>query len=123
MQVHSAAVSKIAVLTLLLGFSQAQGQVAPLNVPKHVAGLDVRTHKFRPGISPDRAAEDASGTAMESEAAIALTAARQMNALLQDKQTRTAAQKKISSKLIYTAPPGLARSGGRAFAGNRRRCG
>jgi hypothetical protein len=41
---------------------------------------------------------------METEAAaIGLSAARQMNSLLEDKQTRTAAQKKISSKLIYTS--------------------
>jgi len=66
-------------------------------------GVDARTQKFRPVISPDLIGVDASGALVKNEAAIGQSAARQINALLQDKQSRTAAQKKISSKLIYTA--------------------
>jgi Subtilase family len=68
----------------------------------HNIGVDVKTHKFRPIISPDRIVADASGAEIKSEAAISPSAALQMNSLFLDKQARTPAQKKISSQLIYT---------------------
>ena len=100
---------KAAVFTLV--FVSALCQPAPisaqvgreLNRRTQTSGVDIRTHKFRPANSPDMIAVDATGAVLKGEAAIGQSAARQINALLRDKQARTPAQKKISSKLIYTA--------------------
>ena len=71
--------------------------------PARGRGTDAITHRFRPAISPDLINLDASGAIVQSEAAIGPSAAQQIHALLLDKQTRTPAQNKISSKLLYTA--------------------
>ena len=102
MHARKAAVCRVAILSLLFQCFQALGQLASLNASRQSPGVDLKTHKFRPVISPDRATVDTSGTITEGEALIRHSAARQIDALLQDKQTRTAAQKKISSKLLYT---------------------
>ena len=66
-------------------------------------GTDAITHRFRPVVSPDLVRLDSSGAIVQSDAAIAVSATQQINALLLDKQVRTPAQRKISSKLLYTA--------------------
>ena len=63
-------------------------------------GVDVKTHKFTPRVPAGAAGQAA---ADHGAGAMSTTAAQQINALLLDKQSRTAAQRKISSKLIYTA--------------------
>ncbi len=104
MQARRAAVFTLVFLSVLFESFQMLAQVArrPTRSLRD-SGADVRTHKFRPVISPDLITLDASGAVVKSEAAIGQSAAQQINALLRDKQARTAAQKKISSKLIYTA--------------------
>jgi hypothetical protein len=104
MEVRRAALLTLVFVGVLFESFPGLAQVAAMpNRSGQDSGVDVRIHKFRPRISPDLAAVDASGAAMKSAAAIGPSAARQMTSLLQDKQSRTAAQKKISSKLIYTA--------------------
>jgi hypothetical protein len=104
MQARRVALLTLVFVGVLFESFPALAQVVPMpNRSGQDSGVDVRTHKFRPRISPDLAAVDASGAAVKSATAIGPSAARQMASLLQDKQSRTAAQKKISSKLIYTA--------------------
>ena len=103
MRASRAVALRISILCLVLELFHAGAQVPPPNTFKKPPGVDVRTHKFRPGISPDRVTTNAVGAETHSEVAIDVTAAGQINALLRDKRTRTAAQKKISSKLIYTS--------------------
>jgi len=104
MQARRAALHTLVFVGVLFESFPALAQVAPMpNRSGQDSGVDVRTHKFRQRISPDLAAVDASGAAVKSATAIGPSAARQVASLLQDKQSRTAAQKKISSKLIYTA--------------------
>ena len=104
MQARKTALLTIVFVGVLFESFPALAQVVPMpNRSGQDSGVDVRTHKFRPRISPDLAAVDASDAAVKSAAAIGPSAARQMTSLLQDKRSRTAAQKKISSKLIYTA--------------------
>lgn len=64
-------------------------------------GVDLTTHKFQPKVSPSRIAP--SGEPATSQSGIGASAAQQINALLVDKAARTPAQKKISSRLIYTS--------------------
>ena len=91
-------------LSVLFESLTASAQVKPRpNRTRAISGMDVTTHKFRPVISPDLITLDASGAERKSAAAISPSAAQQMNSLFIDKQARTAAQKKISSRLIYTA--------------------
>src|SRR5882672_1299393 len=104
MQARRAALLTLLFVGLLSESFSVLAQVSTMpNRSGQDSGVDVRTHKFRPRISPDLAALDASGAAVKNEAAIVQSAAQQINALLREKQSRTAAQKKISSKLIYTA--------------------
>jgi hypothetical protein len=104
MQARRAALLTLVFVGVLFESFPVLAQVAPMpNRSRRDSGVDIRTHKFRPVISPDVTAVDASGAILMSAAAIGPSAARQMASLLQDKQSRTAAQKKISSKLIYTA--------------------
>ena len=104
MQARRAALLTLVFVGVLFECFPVLAQIAPMpNLSGQDSGVDVRAHKFRPRISPDLAALDASGAAVKSEAGIGPSAARQMTSLLRDKQSRTAAQKKISSKLIYTA--------------------
>lgn len=67
------------------------------------AGVDVRTHKFQPKVAHDLTSRQVSENSANGSSAMSPAAARQINALIQDKQTRTPAQRKLSSKLIYTA--------------------
>src|ERR1043166_123676 len=104
MQARRAALLTLVFVGVLFESFPVLAQVAPMpNRSRRDSGVDIRTHKFRPVISPDVTAVDASGAILMSAAAIGPSAARQMASLLQDKQSRTATQKKISSKLIYTA--------------------
>src|SRR6266436_5809672 len=104
METRRAALLTLVFVGVLFESFPALAQVVPMpNRSGQDSGVDVRTHKFRQRISPDLAAVDASGAAVKSATAIGPSAARQVASLLQDKQSRTAAQKKISSKLIYTA--------------------
>ena len=101
MQARRAALRTLVLVGVLFESFPVLAQLAPMpNRSGQDSGVDVRTHKFRPRISPDL---PASGAMLRGEAAIGPSAARQMTSLLRDKQSRTAAQKKISSKLIYTA--------------------
>jgi hypothetical protein len=104
MQARRAALLTLVFVGVLFESFPVLAQIAPMpNLSGQDSGVDVRTHKFRPRISPDLAALDASGAALKGEAAIGQSAAQQINALLREKKARTAAEKKISSKLIYTA--------------------
>jgi hypothetical protein len=104
MQARREVVLTLVFMGVLFESCQVCAQVAHgPNRSRQNSGVDAKTRKFRPVISPDLIALDASGTVVKSEAAIGESAARQINALLRDKQARTPAQKKISSKLIYTA--------------------
>src|SRR6266403_748964 len=103
MEARRAVVFTLVLLSVLFESLHIVAQVAPQPNPSgQKRGVDIKTHKFRPVVSPDLIAVDRSGAA-KSESAIGLSAARQINALLEDQQTRTATQKKISSKLIYTS--------------------
>ncbi len=66
-------------------------------------GVDVLTRKFRPVVSPDVIALDASGMPLPGAAAMSPYAAEQIDALLRDKEARSGPQRKICSKLLYTA--------------------
>src|SRR5260221_3223110 len=91
-------------LSVLFGASVILGQIADRpNSSVRNRGIDVTTHKFRPVVSPDLIAVDASGMSVKGDATISPFAVQQIDALLRDKQARTEAQRKISSKLIYTA--------------------
>jgi Subtilase family len=103
MKTHRAIVVRLVFLEVALVSMQCLGQ-SPSG-QYHTgqnSGVDVRTHMFRPAISPDLSAAAAPVGTTKGTAAMSAAAAGQMNALLQDKQARTAAQRKISSKLIYT---------------------
>ena len=79
-------------------------------------GTDVQLHKFRPNVSPELAAHQANADQTIDANGISRFAAAQMRALEQEKETRTAAQQKIDSNLLYTermlqgrdAAPGVA---------------
>src|SRR5258706_6789970 len=94
----------LVLLGLLFGFAIVLAQPTPRrNSFATTRGTDVALHKFRPAVSPDVIALDAYGMPMPSEAGIGQYAAQEINALLHDKQIRNSPQRKISSKLIYTA--------------------
>src|SRR5258708_26909940 len=103
MPARRAAELMLVFLCFSLGAPKARAQIA--RRPDDSAnrrGVDVTTHKFRPAVSPDLIILDASGMPLQGDAAIGPVAAQQIAALLRDKETRTAPQKKISSQLIYT---------------------
>ncbi|HEX9110160.1 MAG TPA: S8 family serine peptidase [Terriglobales bacterium] len=62
---------------------------------------DLQFHKFQPKVAPERAVSTASTTGTSSNG-ISLTAAQQMQALQQEKSSRTPAQQKIDSNVLYT---------------------
>src|ERR1700689_2201647 len=70
-----------------------------------VAGsvTDLQMHKFQPQEAPERAAESAStGDRTAGANGISHFAANQMRALQQEKDSRTPAQQKIDSNILYT---------------------
>jgi hypothetical protein len=106
MQARKAALLTLVFVGVLFESFPALAQVVPMpNRSGQDSGVDVRTHKFRPRISPDLAAVDASDAAVKSAAAIGPSAARQMTSLLQDKRSRTAALRtKLMQNLIDYFP-------------------
>jgi|SRR5882672_6946669 len=90
-------------LSVLFGTSVVLGQIADRsNFSARNRGIDITTHKFHPVVSPDLIAVDAAGMSVKGDVTISPFAAQQIDFLLRDKQARTATQKKISSKLLYT---------------------
>jgi len=82
----------LAVFVLLAGIPLA-GQTATTT--------DLQFHKFQPKVAPERAIP-AEAKAGGSGNEISVTAAQQMQALQQEKASRTPAQKKVDSNLLYT---------------------
>jgi hypothetical protein len=85
-------------VSLLLIATSLSAQVSKQN-----PGTDLQTHRFQaPGLAnPARGAGSAAASA--KPLAIAPSAMQQMSALLQEKGSRTPAQAKISSRVLYTA--------------------
>lgn len=88
----------LAFLSFTFG-SSAQITTGP-NYSARNRGVDMTTHKFRPVASPvaspDMITLDAAGMSVKGDAVISPSATEQIDALLRDKQARTAAQRKIS---------------------------
>lgn len=74
---------------------------ASLLVGQTPTPTDLQFHKFQPKVAPERAA---SGTQSQATlpGGVSLTAAQQMQALQQEKASRTPAQQKIDSNVLYT---------------------
>ncbi len=62
---------------------------------------DLQFHKFQPKVSPEQAAVGAPSQEMLPNG-ISVTAAQQMQALQQEKYSRTPAQQKVDSNVLYT---------------------
>jgi uncharacterized repeat protein (TIGR01451 family) len=92
------------IITLVAATLLALAVVYPGQVLAQPAqGVDVTTHKFRPAV-PLAEPQPGSAVAGTNDGfSIHPAAVAQINALLQDKESRTPAQRKISSQLIYTA--------------------
>ncbi|HYN16070.1 MAG TPA: S8 family serine peptidase [Terriglobales bacterium] len=88
----------VAAVTLLLVIAAPRDSYAQTG---HGRNNDVITHKFQPRVSPESLAP--AGPPATSKTGIAASALGQIQALQLDKAARTQTQKKISSKLIYTA--------------------
>src|SRR5256885_6713452 len=96
------AAAAVCFIAIVLLAPHGAGQLArSAEQRQHV--VDERTHVFHPVVSPDALALNASGQVIRSSGAMSASAAQQINALVADKAARTPAQRKISSKLIYTA--------------------
>ncbi len=65
------------------------------------AATDVQFHKFQPKVAPDQAVSPGTNQGQTING-MSVTAAQQMQALQQDKASRTPAQRKIDSNIIYT---------------------
>ena len=77
-------------------------QTAPVRVSQtRDNGTDLQFHKFEPKVAPDRAAP-ADTNQGQTVSGISVNAARQMQALQQEKASRTPAQRKIDSNILYT---------------------
>src|ERR1700674_2946750 len=59
-------------------------------------GTDIQLHKFQPRVTPEQASQPAPGQSADD------FTARQIVALEQEKNSRTPAQQKIDSNLLYT---------------------
>lgn len=95
-RVHSSVPRTILLLLLLATFAvSVSGQSA-----KDTA-TDSQFHKFQPKVSPERAALATAGQSAGNDGLSSLTV-QQIVALEQDKGSRTAAQKKIDSNVLYT---------------------
>jgi hypothetical protein len=64
-------------------------------------GTDLLFHKFQPTVAPEQAVSAATNP-QASPSEMSLTATRQIQALLQDKASRTPLQQKIDSNILYT---------------------
>ena len=64
-------------------------------------GADVHFHKFMPAVPPEQSALPVTSQ-IQAPAGISAVAAQQIASLEQDKATRTPAQKKLDSNLLYT---------------------
>ena len=64
-------------------------------------GTDLQFHKFQPRVAPDQAVP-ATANQAQTDNGISVNAAQQMLALQQDKASRTPAQRKIDSNILYT---------------------
>ncbi|MGC2321395.1 MAG: S8 family serine peptidase, partial [Terriglobales bacterium] len=78
-------------------------QTAPVRAPGQTreSVTDLQFHKFEPKVAPDRAAP-ADTNQGQTVSGISVNAARQMQALQQEKASRTPAQRKIDSNILYT---------------------
>src|SRR5215831_10172440 len=65
------------------------------------SAADLQFHKFQPKVAPDRAIPMGANQA-QTDNGMSVFAAQQMTALQQDKASRTPAQQKIDSNIIYT---------------------
>lgn len=65
------------------------------------AATDLQFHKFQPKVAPDQAVSPGTNQG-QTVNGMSVTAAQQMQALQQDKASRTPAQRKIDSNIIYT---------------------
>lgn len=91
---------------LLLGGCSLFAQVAPpsSSSTRAAVGTDLVFHRFRPKVSPEAAAgRRALGGESSALNGISAEAAKQIEALQQEKRNRTAAQLKVDSRLLYTA--------------------
>jgi len=105
-----------AAIQLLLLTALVSG--GPLAAQKAIDSItDLQLHTFHPSVAPDAAAQSATSQDRKIQAnGISLFAARQINALNQEKNSRTPAQRKIDSNVLYTlrmmdgmpAAPGVA---------------
>ena len=91
---------------LLVSFFSAAAQISPrtpapsVNLPV-ASGTDVQLHRFVPKVSPELAAQSALDKTVDASG-ISHFAAAQMRALQQEKESRTPAQQKIDSNVLYT---------------------
>jgi len=81
-------------LTLLVLF------VSSVLVGQTATTTDLKIHKFQPKVAPERAA--AGAPAATTPDGIGPVAAQQMRSLQQEKESRTPAQQKIDSNVLYT---------------------
>lgn len=101
-------VSWPAVVLAFAGFlaltpAASSAQAAPARQTATDVGTDLHFHKFQPKMSPEMAAQSASTFDRTVDASgISRFAAAQMNALQQEKASRTPAQQKIDSNVLYT---------------------
>ncbi|MBZ5520637.1 MAG: S8 family serine peptidase [Acidobacteriia bacterium] len=86
--------------TILLALFVVTASISAKGQTAKDYGTDLQFHKFQPKIAPDQAV--VADSAQSSIKGIGVTAAQQMQALQQDKATRTPAQRKIDSNIIYT---------------------
>ncbi|MGA9391889.1 MAG: S8 family serine peptidase [Candidatus Sulfotelmatobacter sp.] len=63
---------------------------------------DLQFHKFQPKVAPERQVAGAPGQGTILPNGMSLTAAQQIQALQQEKNSRTPAQQKIDSNILYT---------------------
>ena len=85
--------SRILLLFVLLANSLLFGQ--------NPAGTDLQFHKFQPNVAPEKPGPAAANQEI-SPYGMSFNAAQQMLALQQEKATRTPAQQKIDSNVLYT---------------------
>jgi len=74
---------------------------AAVSLPAQGTGADLKFHKFQPKVPPEQAAPAAQGQ-VPGPAGMSAGAAQQIQALEQEKESRTPAQQKIDSNVLYT---------------------
>src|SRR5262245_7104527 len=89
--------SLYAFIILSLVFTAAAAAQTGQDSQSSGAGTDLRFHKFQPPVAPENALSSAA-----AQAAPDTLAQQQIVALEQDKTSRTPAQQKIDSNVLYT---------------------